>query len=121
MKRCQVTGETYTLEYVTGYMDADGDLQKETKQLALQSDRFQSFYVPSGSDLLDVFLKSGDDKKLRLDKRKLHAGIDLNNRMSYMELSTTFNLDKHEGREMMNFNWIGTRWHGGISERCRQG
>ena len=104
----QVTGETYTLEYVTGYMDADGDLQKETRQLALQSDRFQSFYVPSGSDLLDVFLKSGDDKKLRLDKRKLHAGIDLNNRMSYMELSTTFNLDKHEGREMMNFNWIGT-------------
>lgn len=63
--------------------------------------------MPDGSDLLDIFLKSGD-KKLRLDKSKLHTGIDLNDRMSYMEISSTFNLDKHEGREMMNFNWLGT-------------
>ena len=103
----QVTGETYTLEYVTGHMDADGDLQKETTRLDLQSDKFQSFYVPENSDLLDVFLLSGD-KKLRLDKKKLHSGIDLNDKMSFLELSTTFNLDKHEGREMMNFNWLGT-------------
>lgn len=103
----QVTGETYTLEYVTGHLDAEGDLQKETKQLELQSDQFQSFYIPENSDLLDVFLLSGD-KKLRLDKKKLHSGIDLNDRLSFMELSTTFNLDKHEGREMMNFNWLGT-------------
>lgn len=103
----QVTGETYTLEYVTGHIDADGDLQKETKQLSLQSDKFQSFYVPQNSDLLDVFLMSGD-KKLRLNKSKLIRGIDLNDRMNFMELSTTFDLDKHEGREMMRFNWIGT-------------
>ena len=104
----QVTGETYKLEYVTGYMDEDGDLFKTSTTLELQSDRFQSFYVPQGSDLLDVFLVSGDDKKLRLDKSKLHTGIDLNDRMNYMEISSTFNLDKHEGREMMNFNWLGT-------------
>lgn len=103
----QVTGETYTLEYATGYLDEDGDLQKTVKTLDLKEDKFQSFYVPDGSDLLDIFLKSGD-KKLRLDKSKLHTGIDLNDRMSYMEISSTFNLDKHEGREMMNFNWLGT-------------
>ena len=104
----QVTGETYKLEYVTGYMDEDGDLYKTSNTLELQSDKFQSFYVPQGSDLLDVFLLSGDDKKLRLNKSKLHTGIDLNDRMSFMEISSTFNLDKHEGREMMNFNWLGT-------------
>lgn len=104
----QVTGETYKLEYVTGYMDEDGDLHETVRQLDLQSDKFQSFYVPENSTLLDVFLMSGNDKKLRLDKSKLHAGIDLNDRMNYMEISSTFNLDKHEGREMMNFNWLGT-------------
>ena len=109
----QVTGETYKLEYVTGYMDEDGDLHKTSTTLDLQSDKFQSFYVPKNSDLLDVFLMSGDDKKLRIDKSKLHAGIDLNDRMNTMEISTTFNLDKHEGREMMNFNWLGT----GLYER----
>ena len=104
----QVTGETYKLEYVTGYMDEDGDLHKTSTTLELQSDKFQSFYVPNNSDLLDVFLMSGDDKKIRIDKSKLHTGIDLNDRMNTMEISTTFNLDKHEGREMMNFNWLGT-------------
>lgn len=104
----QVTGETYKLEYVTGYMDEDGDLHKTSTTLELQSDKFQSFYVPKNSSLIDVFLMSGDDKKLRLDKSKLHTGIDLNDRMNYMEISSTFNLDKHEGREMMNFNWLGT-------------
>ena len=103
----QVTGETYTLEYVTGYMDGDGNLQKNVSRLDLKDDKFQSFYVPANSDLLDVFLMSGE-KKLRLDKNKLHTGIDLNDRMRYMEISPTFDLDKHEGREMMNFNWIGT-------------
>lgn len=103
----QVTGETYTLEYVTGFMDDNGDLQKNVTRLDLKEDKFQSFYVPANSDLLDVFLMSGE-KKLRLDKNKLHTGIDLNDRMRYMELTTTFDLDKHEGREMMNFNWIGT-------------
>ena len=106
-RKRQVTGETYTLEYVTGHMDEDGDLIKSTTQLQLKDDKFQSFYVPSNSDLLDVFLCSGD-KKLRLDKSKLHTGIDINDQLSYMELSSTFNLDKHEGREMMSFNWLGT-------------
>ena len=104
----QVTGETYKLEYVTGYMDEYGDMHKTSTTLELQSDKFQSFYVPKNSSLLDVFLMSGDDKKLRIDKNKLHTGIDLNDRMNYMEISSTFNLDKHEGREMMNFNWLGT-------------
>lgn len=104
----QVTGETYKLEYVTGYLDEYGDLHKQSTTLDLKDDKFQSFYVPQNSTLLDVFLMSGDDKKLRIDKSKLHTGIDLNDRMNYMEISSTFNLDKHEGREMMNFNWLGT-------------
>lgn len=104
----QVTGETYKLEYVTGYLDEYGDLHKQSTTLDLKDDKFQSFYVPQNSTLLDVFLMSGDDKKLRIDKSKLHTGIDLSNRMNYMEISSTFNLDKHEGREMMNFNWLGT-------------
>ena len=103
----QATGKNYSLECVTGSIDEKGDMHKNSTVLELAAKSFQSFYVPKGQDLLDVFLLDGD-KKLRLDKRKLHRGIDLNEAFRYMDLTEEFHLDKHENREMMNFNWIGT-------------
>lgn len=103
----QATGKQYLLECVTGSMNEAGDMERDTTRLELQAKSFQSIYVPEGKDLLDVILVS-DDNKLRLDKKKLHTGIDLNDRFKYMELSADFYLDKHENREMMNFNWLGT-------------
>ena len=97
----------YTLECVTGSMNEEGDMERDTTRLELQAKSFQSFYVPEGKDLLDVILENKGNK-LRINKKKLHPGIDLNDRFRYMELSTGFYLDKHENREFMNFNWLGT-------------
>ena len=103
----QATGKNYSMECVTGSIDENGDLHKNSTVLELEAKSFQSFYVPKGQTLLDVFLVDGD-KKLRIDKRKLHPGIDLNEAFRYMDLTEEFHLDKHENREMMNFNWIGS-------------
>ena len=103
----QLTGKGYEMEYSTGYMDEEGFMQKETKTLPLKEKSFQSFYVPEGSDLLDVVL-IGDENKLRINKGRLHPGIDLEDRFTKMQLSPSFWLDKHEDREFVNFNWLGS-------------
>ena len=82
-------------------------MHTNTTLLELEAKSFQSFYVPKGQDLVDLFLID-DGKKLRIDKRKLHPGIDMNNTYEYMDLTDEFHLDKHENREMMNFNWMGS-------------
>ena len=103
----QAENMPYTLECITGSMNEEGDMERDTTRLELQAKSFQSFYVPEGKDLLDVILENKGNK-LRINKKKLHPGIDLNDRFKYMELSTGFYLDKHENREFMNFNWLGT-------------
>lgn len=103
----QTENQPYSLECVTGSMNEEGVIERDTLRLELQSTSFQSFYVPEGKDLLDViFVNKGN--KLRINKKKLHPGIDLNDRFKYMELSDYFYLDKHENREFMNFNWLGS-------------
>jgi hypothetical protein len=103
----QATGKNYKLECITGNLDEQGEMHTNTTLLELEAKSFQSFYVPKGQDLVDLFLID-DGKKLRIDKRKLHPGIDMNNTYEYMDLTDEFHLDKHENREMMNFNWMGS-------------
>jgi len=103
----RATGKNYTLECVAGCMNEDGDIESDTTRLDLQASSFQTYYVPGGKDLLDVLLVDNGNK-LRINKDKLHSGIDLNRNFDDMELSTEFDLDKHENREMMNFNWVGS-------------
>ena len=103
----QASNLAYSLELVTGSMNDEGDMERDTTRLELQSTAFQSFYVPKDKDLLDVILENNGNK-LRINKKKLLKGIDLNDRYKFMELSTDFILDKHENREFMNFNWLGT-------------
>lgn len=106
-QRRQATGKNYQLECIVGSLDEDGEMEKSTTLLDLQARSFQSFYIPEGKDLIDVILND-DGNRLRLDKTKLHPGIDLNDRFNYMELSRDFYLDKHAYREFMNFNWVGS-------------
>ena len=106
-RKRQLSGKGYELEYVTGYMDEDGYLHKETVTLPLREKSFQSFYLPEGRDLLDVILV-GDENKLRINKNRLHPRIDMEDRFNRMSLSPEFNLDKHQGREFINFNWLGS-------------
>ena len=108
----QSTGDTYKMEYVTTYMDDKGESHAQTTQLDLRETMFQSFYVPDGHTLAEVYFLSGNDKegnvKMRLNLDDLHPGIDLDYRLDSPTLTTTFVLDKHENREMVNFNWLGT-------------
>ena len=107
-RRRQIDNKDYEMEYVTGFMDEDGYMNNDTTRLQLKAKAFQSFFVPEGSDLLDVVL-IGDENKLRIKKERLHTGInDLEDRLSKMALSPTFYLDKHDGREFVNFNWLGS-------------
>ena len=106
-RKRQLTGNAYSMEYVTGYMDEEGLMHNDTTQLQLQSKSFQSFYLPDGHDLIDVVLV-GDGNKLRINKNRLHPGIDLEDRFIRMRLTSTFNLDRHKDREFINFNWLGT-------------
>lgn len=106
-RKRQLSGKDYSLEYVTGYMDEDGYVQKETITLPLREKSFQSFYLPANRDLLDVILV-GDENKLRINKNRLHPRIDTEDRLDRMALSPEFNLDKHQGREFINFNWLGS-------------
>ena len=115
----QLSKETYRLQYVLGHTDEEGSFQTDTTTLALRDSTFQSFYVDDDRDLLDVFLISGDpnhpeeEHKLRLNKARLHTGVTLDPDYSVTTLTSTFNLDKHENRELVNFNWIGS----GLYER----
>ena len=103
----QVTGETYSLEYMVGKTDENGDYVTRTQVLDLKQKAFQSFYVAEDEDLLDVLLKSGEHR-LRLKKSALHPGVTLDPDFEVISLSPTFYLDKHENRELVNFNWIGS-------------
>ena len=106
-RKRQLTNKDYTMEYVTGYMDENGYMQTDTIELHLKAKSFQSFYVPEGRDLMDVILV-GDENKLRINKKRLHPGIDIDDRYERMRLSPTFELDKHQDRELLNFNWLGS-------------
>ena len=110
--RRQLDNERYRLEYRVGYTDSTGEYRNETHQLELRDSAFQSFYVGKGRDLKDVLLMSGNHK-LRLDKSRLHTGVTLDPDFERTVLSTRFILDKHEDRELVNFNWIGS----GLYER----
>jgi hypothetical protein len=115
----QLSKESYRLQYVIGYTDTEGEFQSDTTTLALRDSSFQSFYVREGRDLLDVFLISGEESKpdeehkLRLNKARLHTGVTLDPNFSATSLTAEFKHDKHENRELMNFNWIGS----GLYER----
>lgn len=109
----QLSGETYNLEYVVSYTDAEGERQVESKTLELQGKSFQSFYVDKDQTLQDVFLVNLNEnlntrRKLRLNKARLHPGVTLDPDFGTTRLSVGFHLDKHENRELVNFNWIGT-------------
>ena len=108
----QSTGDTYRMQYVTAHADADGELQTETTTLELKETMFQSFYLPEGYSLTDVFFLTGNsdegDVKMRLNLADIHPGIDMDWRLNVPQLTTKFILDKHENREMVNFNWLGT-------------
>lgn len=114
----QLNNETYRLQYTTGFTNDEGIYQTDTTTLALRDSTFQTFYV-RGRDLLDVFLVSGgqseqtQEHKLKLNKSRLHTGVTLDPDYSVTSLTPTFRLDKHENRELMNFNWIGS----GLYER----
>ena len=108
----QSTGDTYKMEYVTSYADQEGDIISESHVLELKETKFQSFYVPEGHSLTDVFFLTGNaqegDVKLRMDMNDIHPGIDIDHQLEVPSLLPTFKLAKHENREMMNFNWVGT-------------
>ena len=106
-RKRQLTGKTYSMQYITGYMDEDGYLQTDTVALQLKAKSFQSFYVPDGHDLFDVILE-GDENKLRINKNRLHSGIDLENRFTTLRVTSDFVLDRHQDREFINFNWLGS-------------
>lgn len=108
----QSTGNTYAMEYVTTYTDDGGELQVERNTLPLRSTFFQSFYVPKGHTLTDIYFLTGNENegydKMRMNMDFIHSGIDIDNKMEIPRLETMFNLTKHENRELMNFNWLGT-------------
>lgn len=108
----QSTGDTYKMEYITSYLDNNGETQAKSTVLEVKETMFQSFYVPDGHTLTDVYFLTGNqqegDVKIRLNMEDLHPGIDLDYRLDTPTLTTTFLLDKHENREMVNFNWLGT-------------
>lgn len=116
----QIDGESYTLEYDLSYADDQGELQEEKHYLDLKDKNFQSFYVESDKTLADIFLMAGSTtapkegrKKLRLNLKRLITGVSPYNKYYNLTLTTNFRLDKHENRELVNFNWIGS----GLYER----
>ena len=108
----QATGDTYKMEYVTSYMDSEGDIHSQSNVLELKETKFQSFYVPEGQSLTDVYFLTGNkgegDVKLRMDMDEIHPNIDIDHQLEVPSLLATFKLSKHENRELMNFNWVGT-------------
>ena len=108
----QSTGDTYKMEYVTTSADADGDLIKKSQILELKETYFQSFYVPEGHALTDVYLLSGNtqegDVKLRMNMEEIHPRIDISSQLDIPKVTQKFGFDKNANREMVRFNWIGT-------------
>ena len=116
----QLSGEEYTLEYDLSYADENSELKEERHFLDLKDKNFQSFYVPEDRTLTDIFLMAGNSsmpkegrKRLRLNRKRLFPGASPYNKFYNLTLSTVFQHDKHENRELVNFNWIGS----GLYER----
>lgn len=112
----QVLDEVYWIDYRLGYTDEEGEYHTTVESLQLSKTAFQSFYVPRDKDLVDVVLRTGRDDdvhRLRLNLRKLHRGVTTDPDFESVKLTPTFRLDKHEDRELVNFNWIGS----GLYER----
>ena len=103
----QVSGETYKIEYVLAGHDQNGELTTESQQLSLKNTQWQSFYVPEDKQLQDVFLMSGEHR-LRINLQRLHPGTSPYSRYDITSLTPNFILDKHENRELVNFNAIGS-------------
>ena len=103
----QITGETYKIEYVLAGRDENGEILTESRQLDIRDTRFQSFYVPEDRQLQDVFLMSGENR-LRINLARLHTGTSPYTRYDITSLTPNFILDKHENRELVNFNALGT-------------
>ncbi len=108
----QSTGDTYKMEYVISHNDADGNSVDESHILEVKETYFQSFYVPDGHTLTNVYFLTGNnqegDVKLQMGLTDLHTGIDTDYNMDIPTLTSKFKLDKHENREFVNFNWLGT-------------
>ena len=81
--------------------------QGENQQLSLKNTAWQSFYVPEDKQLQDVFLMSGENR-LRINLARLHTGTSPYTRYDITSLTPNFILDKHENRELVNFNALGT-------------
>lgn len=103
----RLTDETYKIEYVLAGQDDSGEPMTESRQLEIRNTRFQSFYVPDNRQLQDVFLMSGENR-LRINLGRLHPGTSPYTRYDITTLTPTFVLDKHENRELVNFNALGT-------------
>ena len=103
----QITGETYKIEYELVGQDENGELTTESHQLDIRNTRFQSFYVPEDRHLQNVFLMSGENR-LRINLARLHTGTSPYTRFDITSLTPNFILDKHENRELVNFNALGT-------------
>lgn len=108
----QSTGDTYKMEYVISHDDADGNSIAESHTLELKETYFQSFFVPDGYTLSNVYFLTGNnqegDVKLQMSLADLHPGIDTDYNLDIPTLTSKFKLDKHENREFVNFNWLGT-------------
>lgn len=103
----QIEDETYKIEYVLERMDENGATNTESHQLEIRNKYFQTFYVPENLQLQDVFLMSGE-KRLRINKARLHPGTSPYTNYDVTRLTSTFVLDKHENRELVNFNALGS-------------
>lgn len=103
----QLEDETYKIEYVLEGMDENGSTTTEIHQLEIRNKYFQTFYVPEDRQLQDVFLMSGKNR-LRINKSRLHPGTSPYTNYDVTRLTPSFVLDKHENRELVNFNALGS-------------
>lgn len=108
----QKTGLTYQIEYKL----TESGKEPVVQTLDVKGDKFQSFYVPEGKTLSEIYLVSndtGDQRKLKLDRKKLQYGVWLCHDFDRLKLESNIFMDKHEGRELTVFNMLGT----GLMER----
>ena len=108
----QKTGLTYQIEYVL----TENGQSPVTKTLDVKGDKFQSFYVPQGKTLSEIYLVSNDQndvRKLKLDRSKLEYGAWVCQDFNHLKLESNVFMDKHAGRELTIFNMLGT----GLMER----
>jgi len=103
--RRQETGLTYQLEYV--FQAKDSEKKISTGYRELSGKYFQSLYIPNDSTLIDAYLVSNGNR-LQLDVKLLQKRVNLSSSLNRLYLSTDFNLDKHQNRELTIFNMLGS-------------